>query len=86
MNTPTRLKPTSDRMVVIVTGAASGIGRATALVLAQRGANVVVAEHCDDVHGQEAAAEIVAAGGVASAFQHCDVSSAADVDELIHRR
>ena len=41
--------------VALVTGAAGGIGRATALVLAAAGASVVIAD-VDEVGGQETAA------------------------------
>jgi NAD(P)-dependent dehydrogenase (short-subunit alcohol dehydrogenase family) len=53
--------------VVIVTGAASGIGYATAAKLARQGASVVVV----DMNGEKAQAvvdEIVKTGGVAKAF------------------
>jgi NAD(P)-dependent dehydrogenase (short-subunit alcohol dehydrogenase family) len=53
----------------LVTGGASGIGRATALTLAREGASVMVT----DLNGQGAeavAAEITAAGGAAQAMQH----------------
>jgi NAD(P)-dependent dehydrogenase (short-subunit alcohol dehydrogenase family) len=45
-----------------VTGAASGIGRATALALSREGANVVVADVADQ-GGQQTARLIEAAGG-----------------------
>ena len=50
--------------VAIVTGAASGIGRALSRNLAQRGAHVVLADLQDDV-AQQVAAEIRGAGGSA---------------------
>jgi NAD(P)-dependent dehydrogenase (short-subunit alcohol dehydrogenase family) len=65
-----------DRRVVVVTGAGRGIGRAHALLLATRGARVVVADLGADVDGQgtssaapaeEVVAEIDAAGGEAVA-------------------
>ncbi len=60
--------------VAIVTGAASGIGEATAILLAQRGAHVVVADV--NVSGAATAvATIVAAGGRATEFE-LDVTSA----------
>ena len=54
-----------DGKVCLVTGAGSGIGRATAIGFARRGGNVVVS----DVNGNSAeqvTAEIVAAGGKAT--------------------
>ncbi|HEY5092108.1 MAG TPA: 3-oxoacyl-ACP reductase [Acidimicrobiales bacterium] len=46
-----------DNKVAVITGAASGIGRATARKFAAEGASVVVADF-DDVHGPEIAQEI----------------------------
>ena len=46
-----------DNKVAVITGAASGIGRATARRFASEGASVVVADF-DDQHGPEVAAEI----------------------------
>lgn len=57
--------------VAIITGAASGIGRATAFALANRGARIVVTDI--NREGAEAvAAEIEAAGGQAAGVR-CDV-------------
>lgn len=70
----------NDR-VVIITGAGSGIGRATARQLAEAGAHVVVADM-----NQEAADETVSliteSGGAASAFVG-DISDQATVDGLV---
>lgn len=66
--------------VAIVTGAASGIGRATALLFAQEGAKVVVADV--DPRGQDVAAEITSAGGTAL-FVRTDVSQPEDVEALV---
>lgn len=65
----------------VVTGAGSGIGRATAEVLAELGAAVVLAD-IDETAGATAAKAIVAEGGKA-AFVRCDVSKAADCDRVI---
>jgi 2,5-dichloro-2,5-cyclohexadiene-1,4-diol dehydrogenase 1 len=67
--------------VMIVTGAGSGIGKATAKLLAQRGAAVVIAD-VNDLQGQEVAAEIRTAGGKA-AYIRTDVSREADVEAMI---
>lgn len=61
----------------LVTGGASGIGAATARVLAERGATVVIA----DVN--LAGAQEVAASLPAGIAVHCDVSDAAQVEALV---
>jgi NAD(P)-dependent dehydrogenase (short-subunit alcohol dehydrogenase family) len=53
--------------VAIVTGAGSGIGRATALLLGARGARVLVVDPATDGRGQAVADEIGGAGGQAVA-------------------
>ena len=60
-----------DTRVALVTGAASGIGKATALRLAREGAAVVIADIQD---GSDVVAEITAADGRAI-YQRLDVSS-----------
>jgi len=72
------LKRLADR-VAIVTGAASGIGRATALELAGEGAIVVVADI--DVPGAEAVAAEIRNSGQAMA-QRVDVTEAADARSM----
>src|SRR5205814_6503576 len=63
--------------VAFVTGAANGIGRATALAFAREGASVVVAG-VSGQDNQETARLIEAAGGQALAIT-CDVTRAEDV-------
>jgi NAD(P)-dependent dehydrogenase (short-subunit alcohol dehydrogenase family) len=65
---------------VIVTGAASGIGRASARLFAAEGGKVVAADRSADVHATVAA--IREAGGTAEAMQ-MDAGRAADVAALI---
>ena len=67
--------------VAVVTGAASGIGRAMAERFAREGGAVVVADVSADA-GEAAAAAIVAAGGRA-AFVATDVTREADVQAMI---
>lgn len=73
----------SAEKVAIVTGAASGIGRASALALAGRGARIVVSD-IDEGGGAETVAAIEAGGGGA-VFQRCDVSVETEVEALVER-
>lgn len=66
---------------VLVTGASTGIGRATARLLAQRGAKVFLIARRKTVL-EEAVAEIRAAGGVAD-FCEADVSDRAQLDAAV---
>jgi NAD(P)-dependent dehydrogenase (short-subunit alcohol dehydrogenase family) len=68
--------------VAIVTGSASGIGRATAIRLAKEGAKVVVVTDQRVALGQETVDIITADGGVA-AFVQADVGVAADVEKMV---
>jgi NAD(P)-dependent dehydrogenase (short-subunit alcohol dehydrogenase family) len=67
----------------LVTGAASGIGRACALRFAQEGAAVVVADLPGAVSGGEATVEQIRAAGGEAEFFACDVSSAAASEALV---
>ena len=65
----------------LVTGAASGIGRAAAQLLAQRGASVTVAD-VDEPGGQETVESIARDGGVAQ-FVSTDVADPAQVEAMV---
>src|SRR5215469_15999959 len=69
--------------VAVITGAASGMGRATAVRFAREGAAVVVAD-LNSQAGEETIAELTAAGGNA-VFQHTDVGSDQDLKALLDR-
>ncbi|MBN8962485.1 MAG: SDR family oxidoreductase [Rhizobiales bacterium] len=69
-------------LTVLVTGAASGMGRATARVFAAEGANVAVTDY-DGPGAQAVADAIVASGGSAKAWQF-DVADAAAVTRVVN--
>lgn len=71
----------NDRKVAFVTGAASGIGRATARRFAQEGYAVAVVDVSEE-GGRETLAQIHAAGGEAT-FIHCNIADAESVKEAI---
>jgi NAD(P)-dependent dehydrogenase (short-subunit alcohol dehydrogenase family) len=67
----------------LVTGAASGIGRACALRFAAEGAAVIVADLPSAVAGGEETVEQITAAGGRAEFFPCDVSSSAANDALV---
>ena len=72
-----------DDKTVLITGAASGIGRATAIEAHAEGARLLLSDVNDD-HGEALAEHISAAGGTAS-YAHCDVTDESAVEGLVAR-
>jgi NAD(P)-dependent dehydrogenase (short-subunit alcohol dehydrogenase family) len=72
----------SDRAAVLITGALAGIGRATALTFADRGARIVVSGRRPAV-GEELAAELLNRGATGAAFIQADVRSDDDLRALV---
>src|SRR5438874_8047287 len=68
---------------IIITGAASGIGRATALIFAREGANVVCAD-IDEKGARETAAQVNGKGSQTIALR-VDVTQRKQVNEMARR-
>src|SRR5438874_4444040 len=68
---------------IIITGAASGIGQATALIFAREGANVV----CADINheGARRTAERAMQHGAKASALACDATSRAQVNDMVRR-
>src|SRR5947209_15551339 len=77
----TRLSRSVDGRTAIVTGAGSGMGRATAHLFADEGANVAVVDLRDDAVAK-VVAEIEGAGGRARGWT-VDVTDAAAIQSLV---
>ena len=68
--------------VVLITGAGSGIGRATAVAFAREGAHIVVSD-LNETSGQKTVALIESKAGQAS-FIPCDVAVPEQIANLVH--
>ncbi|NMX62518.1 SDR family oxidoreductase [Pseudomonas sp. WS 5021] len=74
---------TFSGQVALVTGAANGIGRATALAFAEEGLKVVVADL--DVTGGEGTVALIREVGGEAVFVRCNVTLEADVKNLMQQ-
>jgi NAD(P)-dependent dehydrogenase (short-subunit alcohol dehydrogenase family) len=72
-----------EKKVALITGASFGIGQATAVAFAKRGAKVVVADWIEDKE-EQTLKQIKAAGGE-GLFVKCDVSNVAEVKAMIDK-
>jgi NAD(P)-dependent dehydrogenase (short-subunit alcohol dehydrogenase family) len=71
-----------DGGVAILTGAASGIGRATAIAFAREGAEGVVVSDVNSTGGEETVT-LVRQVGAEAIFVYCDVSQETQVEQLV---
>src|ERR1700687_583756 len=70
-----------SKQIVLITGALTGIGRATSIAFAKAGANIVISgRHADE--GQKLAAELRSLGAEAE-FVRADVRRESDVQKLV---
>lgn len=77
------MSKTLEGKVALVTGAGSGIGRASALAFAREGAQVVVSDIV--VEGAEETVRQIESGGGAALCVRADVSRAEEVESLVGR-
>ena len=74
---------TLNGKVALVTGGASGIGRATALTFAREGAKLVIADMNED--GGEQTVDMITETGGEATFVQVDVSQATAVEAMISK-
>lgn len=79
MTTPENLLDFTDQ-TVLITGGATGIGRATSLAFARQGAKVVIGDVAD---AAEETVEMIKEAGGEATFVKTDVTDAADVEKLV---
>ena len=72
-----------ENKICLLTGASSGLGRATALLAAREGAKLVLGD-CDENGGRETLRLVIENGGEA-AFLTTDVTKSSEVEALIRR-
>ena len=67
--------------ICLVTGSADGIGRATAVEMAEQGAGGVMVCDINDEKGAETV-EMIKAKGVEAEYQHCDMAKPEEIRSL----
>jgi NAD(P)-dependent dehydrogenase (short-subunit alcohol dehydrogenase family) len=72
-----------ENKVALITGGSYGIGRATAVAFAQRGARVVIADWIEDTEGETL--RLVTEAGSEGVFVTCDVSKSSNVKAMIDK-
>ncbi len=72
-----------ENKIAIITGGASGIGRATAVLFAKEGAKVIVTD-VNDEGGEQTAKQIKEEGGIAK-YYHLDVSKESEVADVFQK-
>jgi len=77
-----RSRPSSDKRVVLVTGASGGLGRAIAVGFGRAGDRVVVNYRTDATEAERAVQAVEAAGGTAFPYQ-ADVRDAKNVAAMV---
>jgi 3-oxoacyl-[acyl-carrier protein] reductase len=74
------MKVDLNNQVAIVTGAAQGIGKATARLLVENGATVIIADICEEL-GHQTAAEFSSLG--TCRFMHVNIASLESVEQFV---
>jgi 3-oxoacyl-[acyl-carrier protein] reductase len=72
-----------DDRAALITGAASGIGAATAVMFAEAGADVVIPRYAADPHDVEPVVKCVQSAGRRAVVVECDVRRREDVDRVV---
>ena len=78
------MSPVLAGKTIVVTGGASGLGRAMSLAFAAEGAHVVIGDiRSEPREGGVPTHEVIAQAGGSASFIQSDVSSSADIDRLV---
>jgi NAD(P)-dependent dehydrogenase (short-subunit alcohol dehydrogenase family) len=75
------MESTFNNQVALITGGSFGIGRATAIAFAKKGANVVIADWVED----NETLDIIKREGGNAIFLKCDMSKEADIQMMVEK-